>query len=1843
MNRPARGSLLVPVYALITLLTTVCSGPQRGPAPAVTERTARLVQEIPAGTLAPDSALRVRFAEPVQPAAAYPLVGAWFTLEPPVTGTLRWVDDRTLEFAPAAPLVSWQRYQVRLDLPALLPAHKGLDPLQWELLVPGREVAALEHGFQLVHPDDPASVRFQGQVTFTTPVALALVQRAAGLWVDDEAVALDWRGQEQSTRFEFASQPIARRDSARPVRFELDARVLELSAPVRQAVELPPLRTMAVHRLRQQNGERLTLIVEFTDALDRAQDLAGLITVKPPVPVTLRPVGQQVIVQGDFRHGQDYELLVYAGVRSRWGTRTTDLVREPVSFADRRPGVRFARDGVFLPSAENRRLRFSTLNLSHVKLTIKRVYPDNLGQFLQTERLSSERGRHQAFRDYFVSRVGVQVAHDTLLVAGERNTWLQHELDLRGLIEPDDQGLYLVSLHFDADDMQYGSAAERAAYERQPRRFSHEDYFNNPFSPGYLHVHGRVYKALVCSDIGLTAKRAGDRYLVWATAIEDTRPLSGVAVSLRSMQNQILKTGSTDATGLATFAGVESEVLYVEAVLHDQRSFLKPDEMEWRLSAFDTGGQRLETGGTRTFIYTERGVYRPGDTVHVAVLARHADHTFPEEHPLTLTVFNARDQRVYRRTSTAPIDGLYAFAVPTEPDAPTGNWRIQVRVGGEDFEHPLKVETVAPQPVEVTLEATPQQLNDRGDRVNLALSAAYFFGVPVKNAPASISVDLVGVPRRIAGYEDYTFDDAASRFEAMHDQVMSGATDSTGAIATEWRLPSLERAPAQLQAVFTGRVTPSGSRPAQQRLVLPVDPYRYYVGMLPPALEYGTARVGRTLRIPVVLVDADGVAVSGQLVDYRIYRGDLHWWWEYEDRDQAALRFRSARSTELVDAGTLTTTRDPVTIPLNLDAPGQYLVQALSAEGHVSSCFVRAQVWGEALTAAGDAGLMTLTSDAEVYAPGDVARIRFPLPPSGAALVTVEQGDEVKQAQWYPVTGAETEATVAIPVTPAMAPNAYVAVSVLQPYAQTANDRPLRLYGVLPLLVEDPQTRLGVSLETPPFWRPENPFAVELQTEDRQPAAFTLAVVDQGLLALTGHRTPDPWQAFYGKTRLSVRTFDLFAQVIGAHRGDVFRTFAIGGSLALMRQLDQEEVRQLRRFPPVSLFRGPLRTDERGYARVELDMPNYVGAVRVMAVAARGRQYGHAERVVPVRSELMLVPALPRVLGPEDRFTVPVTVLAMEDGLGPVEVRMDVRGPVAVEGAVAHTVSLERAGEAVVAFDARVEAAVGVAEIHLTASAGQAQASHTARIEVRPSAPVVYREQRQRIAPGDSVALNVPDDGIEGEQQVRLLIQRGLGVDLHQRARTLLQWPYGNIEQTVSAAFPQLYLSDLLPEQDPHTGASPAETDAAIHATLERLPAYRQPDGSFAVWPGGSQVSPWSSLYTGHFMLAAAERGYHVPPDLRREWLDYEQSQALTVRDELLVRVYRAYLLARVGEPSVAAMNLLREHALTDMQDVERWLLAAAYQRAGMTEAAVSIARETGTRVSDYRHTGPSYGSVLRDQALILLMLLELDRLDRADTLAAEIAAVLSTDSWHSSQALSFALLGLSQYEIAQQKPGRPHMIGTVQRPDGRATDFDTAASAVEIDIGAAFGETIQVTLDRSSRVERVFAVLTWEGVPLRYTGVDEARYLELDVQWLDLDGQPLDPEVLQQGTRFWGHFQVHHATAAGRIEDIALMQILPAGWELEDARLESEHRPRWAERWNLGRQEHTERRDDRVIWFFALDRNARLDFLVPLTAVTAGAFHLPPARVEAMYDHRFRATRAGRAVRVAASADPGP
>ncbi|MFY9526480.1 MAG: MG2 domain-containing protein [Limnochordia bacterium] len=1762
------------------------------------------ITHVTAGIIEADTLIAVRFSLPQvgEDSIGKPLTKSPFAFSPEIKGTAYWEDVQTLVFKPAEPLYTREDYTGTLTL-------EGGEMLNLAFSTRGQGLTEASGHFVPAPQGGEGQVYFTGTLTFSERVDQALLRDNLRLKLGDRLLPYNLQTTDKLS-YQIRSEELERYpEHYRVLEVELKGGPLGLAKDLKFDHVLTPLASVleVVHIAEEKAGDFSRLRITFSDELATGRDYKGYLNITPAVDFSVQATGNQLLLTGEFRPREKYSIEFFPGLESVHG-RKLDAASQylwEVQISDLKPAVEFIDGGIILTSTAPKRIAFRTMNVNRLRLQVKKVTEDNLLAFYEENAYRPSTYAFDEYNRYHFLRHGEVIEDRIIEIGSETNRWIRSELDLSKVLEAHGNALYVIQLNFDETQALY--------FPPEMGRWEIWDQ---------VALRGQTVKHVIVSDVGITAKEMLGDLHVFVTNLLTAEPIPQAVVILKDNDGGVLSLELSDEQGLASLKS-HQDGRYIEVWAGEMGALMNLPASRLNTAIFDTGGVQKQDG-IDAFIYSERGVYRPGDLINLSAIIRNEDHTFPDHHPVTWRIYNSRDQLIYEETSTTGRDGFYSCSFPTATNAPTGNWQAQLQVGGRIFRHDLKIEEIVPYRLRVDADVTVPEVKSSDDAVEFTLRSQYLFGAPAAGLESESTIYLEPYAKTFPAYTNFTFDNPTVGF-ITQERSFRLKLDDAGQARLVWDLPQIGTVPSALRLRVESKVFESGGRAVPYTMLVPVEHYSSYVGIR--QLADADLGMGDAADFTIVHLTSEGEPIAASELEYTMYRLRRYWWWEYSS--EADFRRYFKQNEQLVVAATGQLKTDEKGLAQLAYQPEDYGEIILEVKdpvgGHSAAYFFRAYWWGEGAESSTPAAL-TLKLDKEYYVPGDTARVKLAAPIGSKALVTVEKEGKLLEHRWYQVDRAEME--FAVQVTEEYMPNAYLSVMVLQPH-ERANDLPVRLYGIAPLHVKSAETEIKIGLDLPELIRPEEKFTVKIQTENKQPVQFTLAVVDEGLLNITGFRTPDPHGHFFAKQRLLTRNYDNFADVIDFTFGYLDNVFTVGGGEEADYQEMQVPKQDELRFRAVSLFVGPMETDENGYAEVELELPNYMGSVRVMVVAAAGGCYGSAEQTVPVKAPLMVLPTLPRVLRPGDQITVPVTVFALAEDIGVVEVALLADGPVEIIGPRRQLIGFGGEGTAEITFQLAALAEMGTADIVVQAvSTGNGYLSQDrTALPIRAASPYIFLSQEQLAGSAETVTFTAPPPGIPGTDRLQVSISPWRGLNIEHRLQWLIRYPYLCLEQTTSAAFRQLYLAYLVQLEMEKL----EEIDENVNAAIGRMREYQLMSGGFAYWPGDGVPELWSTNYAGHFLLEAKSRGYHVPDDILAGWVKFQREAARANAGTRHTRAYRLYLLALADSPELSAMNYMRESELDRLSSLEKHLLAAAYWTAGYPETADTILVQAELDVADQTEREATFGSTLRDLAMLLDSLVVVGDYERSAPLYEHIAGELASNRWYSTQTTAYGLLAVSRY-ISDLSEELPSLRGDLV-VDGEVIPLTAEGTAVVVPLPH---EAEQIAFTNKTDVP-LFVTLTWEGIPESKDLKPEQNKLRLSVNYFDREGRQMDVSQLGQGTEFYALYRVSQEGHED-LSEVALVQVLPAGWEIENVRLLGGRLPEWTEEYNLGQEEFLDLRDDRVMWFF--DMYGWVEeycFLVKLNAVTVGKFTLPPTLLEAMYDNEYKVVTEGSVVEVLA------
>ncbi|MEQ9659014.1 MG2 domain-containing protein, partial [Fulvivirga sp.] len=1363
---------------------------------------------------------------------------------------------------------------------------------------------------------------------------------------------------------------------------------------------------------------------------------------------------------------------------------------------------------------------------------------------------------------------------------------------------------------------------------------------DNPCHPTYYRQNRKVSRNILASNIGLIAKAGKDKkMLIAATDIRTTATLASIDIEIFNYQNQLIGTSKTDQQGMITI-DLESKPYLLVAKNGAERGYLKLDDgSSLSLSQFDVSGQVVQNG-LKGFIYGERGVWRPGDTLFLNLMLEDKAKVLPESHPVIFELTNPLGQITHRKIQNIGLNGFYNFTVSTDPEAPTGNWTAKMKVGGATFTKIIKIEAIKPNRLKVKLDFGVDRIAVNRPDVKGDMTVSWLHGAPARNLRAKVGVTLTQAATKFDKFPDYHFTDPARNFSAEEQVIFDSNIDQNGNAQVTSNIKVHDTAPGMLKANFVTRVFEESGDFSIDRYSIPYSPFERYIGIKTPEGDRRGMLLTDTLHtVNLVSVDPDGKQVSVDDLDVVVYKLNWRWWWDSSDEYLA--NYVGSSYKGWVQKFKAKTVNGKGSFNFKIEYPdwGRYMVRVTDKEsGHSTGKIVYIDWPGWAGRGTrenpGGASMLSFSSDKGEYKVGEAAKISIPASDKGRALLTVESGSKVLQATWIEVDGKEVNHSLTI--TPDMAPNAFVSVTMLQPHVHD-NNLPIRLYGVIPIAVSDPQTHLEPVIVMPDELAPETKVDVKISEKNGKKMTYTVAVVDDGLLDLTRFSTPNPHPVFYAREALGVKTWDLYDYVLGAYGGKLERLLSVGGD----EDLGGGAKEKVNRFKPMVRFYGPYELKGGGTNNHEIDIPNYIGSVRTMVIAGQDGAYGNAEKTTPVKKPLMVLATLPRVLGPDEVVKLPVTVFAMDTKVKDVTIKVEANDKFKKGFESIKKIHFNEVGDQVVNFELEVAQAIGKGELNVTVTSGREKASYPIELEVRIPNTVSSKFVEAVIEEGQSADLNYELFGITGTNSASLELSNIPPVDFERRLKYLIEYPHGCIEQTTSQAFPQLYIADVM-EIDIKVQARMSDN---VKSALRKLNSFQFSDGGFSYWPNGTASSDWATSYAGHFMLEAEAKGFTLPIGLKNKWIQYQQRTArnyspVTTTDSRgnhvnyrydFAQAYRLYTLALAGKPEIGAMNRLKADNKMGLTGI--WRLALSYHLAGQSNIANQLIGNLSTYVPTKGNDSYTYGSVDRDNAMMLEAMSVMNRKTEAISLAKQISSALSGKQWMSTQSTAYCLLAMVKYAGTS---GTSKEMKFKYDINGKKEDMisNLPLKLVQVDVSKGKSGTAKVT-NRGEGV--LFARMVVSGIAPQGEEISESKNLSISVKYQNMDGGNIDPTKIEQGTDFAALVTVSHNNPNIYLQDMAITQIFPSGWEILNTRMDGNEALN-----RVDVPQYQDIRDDRVLTYFNLSRYSTYNsggftktFKILLNAAYLGKFYLPAVSAECMYDNEIFAREAGKWVEV--------
>ncbi len=1785
-----------------------------------------------------------------------PIEKTLFDFSPSIKGIAVWIDSRTIEFRPEKPLPNNTHYDAEFNLSSILKVPNEFETFKFDFQTMQQSFEVYVDGITTTDKKSLRTQRLDGSLATADVADPLLVEKLLTVSQDDKNLTITWIHESNRTTHRFSVDGIQRSEKPGKVELKWNGAPLDLDIKGNKIIDIPALGDFKVVDVKVVQSPEQYAVLQFSDPIMENQVLDGLVTLSGGTALKYIIEDNEIRVYPQARQTGARTITAELGVKNILGTSLRERYVMEIMFEELKPEVQLIGKGVILPNSNGLIFPFKAVSLKAIDVKILKIYEKNIPQFLQVNNLEGDRE---------LRRVGKVILKKTIQLtqksAFDLGKWNTYSFDLAQLIKTEPGAIYKVIISFkkgystykcDSTDTQNveDSGMEEVSDDGTKDDDEHDwdyygDYYyddyryydydyqerDNPCNASYYR-NKEVKRNILASDLGLIAKRGTDGSMNFVvTNLITTKPVSGASVELLDYQLQVLKSLKTNSDGMCDAVFKKKPFLMV-VKSGDQRGYLKLDDgSALSLSAFDVSGEQIQKG-IKGFIYGERGVWRPGDTLFLSFILEDKLKTLPENHPVQFELLNPQGQVFRKMVKTAGLNGFYNFTTTTEKSSPTGNWTAQVKVGGVMFTKNIKIETIMPNRLKIKFDFGVEQLSVAHKEQSGKLEVKWLAGAIAKNLNAKVEVTLSQTQTVFKSYEDYHFDDASRTFSSEAQTIFDGNTNDLGTAIVKPNLTVKDAAPGMLRANFKVRVFEQGGASSVDQFSLPYSPYASYVGMkVPEGSKFsGMLQTDTNHIVKIVTVNSDGKPISKSKLKVQVYKVNWRWWWDSYEGDLA--NYVGGEYKQPLQDQFISTVNGKGQFVLRVNRPdwGRFYVCVTDLEsGHRTgqTVYIDWPAWAGASPKGNDgATLLSFSSDKKQYNVGEDVKLTIPSSGEGRALISIESGSKVIKAFWAETKKGET--SFIFPVTPDMTPNVYVNITMIQPHAQTLNDLPIRLYGVIQIAVEDPKTHLNPVIKTPDVWKPEQKASLSVSEKDGKEMTYTVAIVDEGLLDLTRFKTPDPWAAFYAHEALGVKTWDIFDMVMGAYGAELSRILAIGGD----GDINNKAGNKANRFKPMVKFMGPFHLKKGETAKLEFMMPQYVGSVRAMVVAGYNGAYGSAEKTTPVRMPLMILGTLPRVVGPGEEVDLVVNVFAMEKQVKNVKVDIQASSLFSTLDGTSKSITFKEVGDEVVNFKLKVNSALGVGKVKIVAVSGSEKAVFDIEIDVRNPNPKVVNVLETVIEAGKTWNSPFTPAGMSGTNKGTIELSSIPPINLGQRLKYLIEYPHGCVEQTTSSVFPQLYLADIMELNSDFR----IEIDKNIKRGIERLKLFQTSGGGLSYWAGQYDADDWGTSYGGHFMLEAEMKGYALPPGFIDNWKRYQRNKANAwtpkSRDKYyyynndLDQAYRLYTLALAKAPELGAMNRLKENP--DLSVSAKWRLAAAYVKAGQPESAKKLIASLSTSIPKYCEMGYSYGSNDRDEAMILETLTLLDMKAKAAPLVKSVSKALSAGYWMSTQTTAYCLIAVSKF-ASSGGGASTEMKYNVKVNTSAPISLNTKLPVKQIDMqlkGAAAGN-VSIT---NNGTGILFARVILEGIPETGDQTDVDNDLKVAVNYTTMEGAKIDVSKLEQGTDFIAEVQITNPGVRGEYLQMALSQIFPSGWEIHNTRMDDAESVIKSDY-----PTYQDIRDDRVYTYFNISPYKTSTFRIVLNAAYIGRYYLPTVYCEAMYDNTINSRKPGKWVEV--------
>jgi hypothetical protein len=1530
------------------------------------------------------------------------------------------------------------------------------------------------------------------------------------------------------------------------------------------------------------NGVAGTVFISTSQPVSENQ-LKESIHVEPQVNFSVSSDNKGITISSEeFDPNQQYEINITKSVVGIFGGKVNANYSEDIAFGEIVPQIKFENNKAeYLGSKGSKNVSILLTQSEKVKVTVYKVFQNNIYAFKKS-------GTSWGWNDEFDATTNNYTYHDYQYFDLENLGEKIYEKDYLTSNLKDYGHAKLLNIDFE-DKLKAFKGIYVVKVEDDDRAWLQDS------------------KTITLSDIGLIVKQDKNAVHVFANSILTTEPLKDIEIGIISSTNQELGKVKTDKEGYATYeipdAYKDFKIGMITAASSDSDfNYVLFSSSMVDNTRFDVGGKRLNASNYDAYLYAERDIYRPGETIHLNTIIRTNEWNLPGEMPVKMRILQPNGKELQTYKNVLNTQGAFETNLPLSTSALTGVYTFQLLTGNDVLigSKNIMVEEFMPDRIKVDLKTDKDEYKPL-EKVDASFTATNYFGPPAAHRNYEATFSLVQNAFTAKTFERYNFN--VSKTAEYYTTVRNGVTDEFGNGKEAFEIPAEFQNTGLLQGRILTTVFDETGRPVNRVKSFNVFTQDVFYGVKTDNDFFSTKQI---IKIPVVALNKKGIPYNSQTATIKIIRRK---WETILQKSDGQLKYISQQKQEVIENKNINIVGSNSYYPFTAKESGDYefRISAPNSDTYVSYSFY-AYGWGDTYASSfevNNEGKIDITLDKEKYYIGEKAKALLKLPFDGKVLVTIER-DKVME-HFYLKSDNKT-AAFDLKLEDKHVPNVYITATLIKP--NTNDGMPLTVaYGFAPVMVENLSNKIPIDLQCVSETRSRTQQTIKIKSKAN--CEMTVAVVDEGILALKDQKSANPYNYFYSKRALAVDMFNIYPYLFP-------EVTSLGGGFDDI----SKRVNPLtsKRVNLVSVWSGIIHTNAMGNAEFTFTIPQFSGSLRVMAIAYDGKKFGAAEKNITVADPIVISSGMPRFIAPNDELTVPVTVSNTTKNKASAIVTIKTDGALQIKDNNTFTTEIEANSEKQLDFNILSKNITGEGKLIITVESMKEKFTDTTYITSRPNATFQKSSGAGTVNGGNQTSLTFNSAVPMLFASKKLIVSNSPLVQFSKSLDYLVNYPYGCAEQIISAAFPQLYYPDLAKNLSNKNSLNKNAVNN-VQTNIDKLQSMQLSNGALSYWQGGGAESWWSTIYAAHFLQEAQKAGYSVNEKIANKMYDYLRARLRNKELEVIFYSdgtkkevvkeevpYSMYVLAMADKVKTSELNYFKANPQILTQS-GKYLIAAAYALKGdKTKFYQMLPKGYVNEKTDPAFSGNFY-SDFRDMALVLNTLLETDPQNtQINYMSKQVAQQLLSQPYLNTQENVFGFLAMGKIAKAANKG---NVTATISANGKTIASFDGKKEVV-LTNNLLIGNNINIKTAGSGKL---YYFWESEGVPMQGTNKSEDNFLEVRKTYRDRYGNPFKGVFIQNDLVV---VEISIRSTNGiNVPNVAITDLLPAGFEIENARITEVPQLDWLK--NTVPPDFKDIRDDRInLIVTATPKITKYYYLC--RAISLGTFNVGVVAADAMY-----------------------